>query len=123
MDKRLLAKVEPIEQYAFDCGWDTQRVEQVIDGCEGVQLVGTTTRGNPEAQHAVDFGFSVAFGIKPETGRASALRFDGKPNAVFVMTVEDGTGRYWYGPLYSYKRALDQPDDWTGVELPQPISR
>lgn len=123
MDKRLLAKVEPIEQYAFDCGWDTARNEQRIDGCEAVQLVGTTTRGHPEAPHALDFGFSVAFGIKWETGRASALRLDGKPNAVFVVTVEDGTGRYWYGPLSSYKRALDDPEAWTGVEAPQPISR
>ncbi len=123
MDDRLLAKILPIEQHAHDCGWDTARNEQTIDGCEAVQLVGTTTRGNPEAQHGLDFGFSAAFGINEQSGRAVALRFDGKPNAAFVMTVEDGTGRYWHGPLNSYKRALDDPEAWTGVEAPAPISR
>jgi hypothetical protein len=123
MDKRLLAKIEPIEQHAHACGWDTERHEQKVDGQDAVQLVGTTVRGHPEAAHAVEFGFSVAFAIRWETGRAGALCLDGKPSAVFVMTVEDGTGRYWTGPLKAHTKALDQPDWWTGVELPQPISR
>lgn len=119
MDKRLLAKIEPIERLAAACGWDTQRVEERMDGMTGVQLVGTTFRGDPEAAHGVEFGFSVAFAINPMTGRAIALRLDGKPNAIFVVTtVEDG--RYWFGPLSAHKRALDQPDAWTGVSLPTP---
>lgn len=122
MDKRLVAKVEPIEQYARDCGWDTERVEQTIDGCKAVQLVGTTRWGTPD-HGFTDFGFSVAFCIKWETGRASAMLLDGKPSAVFLMTVEDGTGRYWHGPLRSYKDALGSPAWWCGLEEAEPISR
>lgn len=115
MDKRLLAKIEPIERHAHACGWETARNEQVIDGCPAVQLVGTQRWGNPDAGF-IDFGFSVAFCIKWETGRASAMRLDGKSNAVFVMVVEDGTGRYWHGALSAHKKALESPGWWTGVE-------
>jgi hypothetical protein len=121
MDKRLVAKVEPIEKHARDCGWETARNEQKIDGCEAVQLIGTTRWGNPD-DGFLDFGFAIAFCIKWETGRASAMQFDGKPGAVFVMTVEDGTGRFWHGPQSSYKKALESPGWWTGVEQPQAVS-
>lgn len=120
MDQRLLRKLEPIERYAHLNGWDTERVQSVFDGCDGVQIVGSRTDGHPEAAHGVDFGFSVAFAINPQTNRVQAMRFDGKPNAVFVMVVEDGTGRYWHGPLSAHERALADPVAWTGVEVPVP---
>jgi phage gp45-like len=121
MDERLVAKVQPIERLAFDCGWDTERHEQTIDGCEAVQLVGSTVRGHPEASHPVEFGFMVCFGLNPDSGRAVTLCLDGKAGAKFVVMVDDG--RYWYGPLSAYKRALDDPEAWTGVQAPEPISR
>ena len=123
MDARLAAKAATIEAFAHDCGWDTERLATEVDGMEAVQVIGTTVRGHPEAPHPLDFGFMVAFVLNPETNRVSALRLDGKPNAALVVTVEDGTDRYWYGPLSAHKWALDDPEAWTGVQAPAPVSR
>lgn len=120
--ERVDRKVDPIERFAHENGWDTQRTYGVFGDAEGVQLVGTRVDGHPEAAHPVTFGFTVAFAVNPETGRVSALRLDGKAAAAFVVTVDDETGRYWYGPLSAHKRALVDPAEWTGVELPQPVA-
>jgi len=121
MDERLDRKVDPIERWANDMGWETQRNYGVFDGADGVQLVGVRTDQHPDYPEVrLDWGFSVAFAANPDTGRVGALRFDGKTAAVFVVTVEDGTGRYWYGPLSAHKRALEDPAEWTGVSVPEP---
>jgi hypothetical protein len=67
------------------------------------------------------FTSNVCFGLNPDSGRAVTLCLDGKAGAKFVVMVDDG--RYWYGPLSAYKRALDDPEAWTGVQAPEPISR
>lgn len=108
-DQRLLDKAHPILRLAEENGWEVEHRDEVdADGLDMLQLVGVL-------HGRVAFGFTVAFGINPETGRAVTLRLDGKRDAAFVVTTPDD-GRYWYGPLSRYRHALTDPYTWTGVD-------
>jgi hypothetical protein len=107
-DPRLARKIGPIRGFAETHGWATATVSEQVDGIDAVWLMGVTDT-------EPGFGFSIVYGVDPETNRVKALHFDGNPRAVLVMTAEAFTDRCWYGPASAYERALADPAEWTGT--------
>ena len=121
MDSRLEVKIDRLMADADENGWDVEWRPCIVDGCtEAAQVTGTRIDCHPDASAGIGFGFSICYGINERTNRMGALRLDGKPSAVVVLTADTEDGRVWYGPARAWLDAIRDPQAWTGRAAPDP---